>query len=222
MFDNNKISQQHGQSGTVTKGEWFKCDLLLLIPFAATLVGGLLGGLLQLPVVGAAIAGIGYLATLVLYIVIAVSRKTAPSLRNRVQLSLIYMLVSIVLGIVISVLVIVPNLGTIEAQYRQMQEAQNAMQALNSGDYSSLYGQYGNSTTGDLTPDDINSMYGDYLNGNGSASGYGSEDGSYDANAGADHSSLYYGDNTNGEESGNSTSSSDFDDSGLFSNSTHF
>lgn len=210
MFDNNKMSQQHGQSGTVTKGEWFKLDLIVLIPLVSGLVGGLVGGLLKQPLIGALIAGLGSLAVLVLYIVIAVSGKTAPSLRNRVQLTLIYAVVSIVLGIVISVLVIVPNLGTIKAQMQQVQEAQNTLQALNSGDYSSLYG---NSTTGDLTADDLNSLYSDYYGANGNEGGYGNESDSLSS----------YGDDANaGSSDETANGNGAFDDNGLFSNNAHF
>lgn len=83
MFKNVELAQRNGQSATITIGNWFLYDLI---------------GLLNvIPIVGS-------IASLVIYIMIAVSKQTAPSMRNRCILDLIYSLIIFIVMIIVLVM----------------------------------------------------------------------------------------------------------------------
>lgn len=83
MFKNIELAQRNGQSATISKGNWFLYDCISFLNI--------------IPIVGS-------IAALIIYIVIAASAQTAPSLRNRCIVDLIWAVVAlVVIGIVIAV-----------------------------------------------------------------------------------------------------------------------
>lgn len=171
MFDQRNMSQNNGQSATVGMGSWFLLDCIRLIPVVGMLVALAIAYATESPTLAAVIGGIFSLVPLILYLVIACSRKSAPSLRSRVQLSLIYVVVEIVAAVLFAVLVIVPNLGTIQSAVQQLQQAQeyaseygSLLSGSGSGslsDYSSLYGDI--AEDGDLSSEELQQLYSEYL-----------------------------------------------------------
>ena len=92
LFNNASLSWRNGDSATVSVGDWLLLDVI--------------GFLNLIPIVGT-------VACLVLYIVIAANRETAPSVQNRIIVSLIWLGVWVFVILLFNVLVVagVLNVG---------------------------------------------------------------------------------------------------------------
>lgn len=80
MFENEKIAQENGVSATVGIKQWLLLDLVSLLNI--------------IPIIGS-------IAAIIIYIVIAANSKTAPSMRNRIIMSLIWAAIFIVLSLIL-------------------------------------------------------------------------------------------------------------------------
>jgi len=83
MFRQDEIAQENGQSATIGIKQWLVLDLVSLLNI--------------IPIVGS-------IAALIIYIVIAVRNDTAPSMKSRIIMSLIWAGIFIVLGLILMTL----------------------------------------------------------------------------------------------------------------------
>ena len=83
MFKDNELTMTNGTSSTISIGTWMKLDAIKLLGF--------------IPIVGS-------LATLIIYCVILFGSETAPSIKNRMFATLIWMAIGLVVfGIMIAI-----------------------------------------------------------------------------------------------------------------------
>lgn len=80
MFENEKLANENGMSATVGIKQWLLLDLVSLLNI--------------IPILGS-------VAAIIIYIVIAASDKTAPSMKYRIIMSLIWAAVFIVLSLIL-------------------------------------------------------------------------------------------------------------------------
>ena len=90
MFNNHDLSAKHGQSATMGAGTWMAFDCLALLNI--------------IPVIGT-------IACIIIYIVLLVSSKTAPSLKNRIIANLIWIAIAIVASIALALSGVLAFLG---------------------------------------------------------------------------------------------------------------
>lgn len=86
LFDNEKLSYRNGDSATVGIGDWLGFDLI--------------GVLCVIPFVGAIIA-------IVLYIVIAATRATSPTIQNRIIADLIWCGIALLAWLLVAIAIFV-------------------------------------------------------------------------------------------------------------------
>ncbi|MCL1796726.1 MAG: hypothetical protein FWG24_00130 [Eggerthellaceae bacterium] len=78
MFNESKLAPTNGSSATISIKDWLLLDLLLLLNI--------------IPIIGS-------IACLVIYLIIGFGKETAPSMKNRVIMTLIWCAISIVLSL---------------------------------------------------------------------------------------------------------------------------
>ena len=98
MFKDNELTMTNGTSSTISIGTWMKLDaikILGIIPF------------------------IGPLAALIIFCVILFGSETAPSIKNRMIATIIWMVIGLVIG---GLLLAIVGIGAFTALAQRMTE----------------------------------------------------------------------------------------------------
>lgn len=97
FFAENKLARQNGLSARVTLGDWLKIDCIGLL--------------------GVVVPGLGSLAAIIIYCIMAFGSKTAVSVRSRIIADLIWSGIGLVISIIM-IVVILAAVGPSFSKYR--------------------------------------------------------------------------------------------------------